>query len=163
MKNWVGLQESTFPIIVWPQIFKLLTHDHRLLNSWPMAYYRKGGTSPHIRLALWSPGIHSVYEYTNSWRKWWWGLNGYRYWLVDGDGWTNVCTTHCRLVLMRCLRGLLLHHRCSCTVATCSCTVLVSITSLCVRRSRQALNGVPILVMVCRFTALQRVTTWRGN
>lgn len=25
-----------------------------------MAYYRKGGTSPHIRLALWSPGIHGA-------------------------------------------------------------------------------------------------------
>ena len=45
-------------------------HDHRFLNSRPMAYYRKGGTTPCLRPALRSPafgwhivismGIHSA-------------------------------------------------------------------------------------------------------
>ena len=49
-----------YPIITWPQVSVPL-------NSWPVAYYRKGGTTPHLRLAfIWraqfSVWFHNVYE-----------------------------------------------------------------------------------------------------
>ena len=34
-----------FPVLAWPRVSVPL-------NSWPMAYYRKGGTTPRLRLAL---------------------------------------------------------------------------------------------------------------
>ena len=57
-----------FPVIAWPQV-------SLPLNSRPMAYYRKGGTTPRLSFALWGAqpfGWHSYsyghsqcYEYSN--------------------------------------------------------------------------------------------------
>ena len=56
-------REVPFPVIAWPQI---LVH----LNSRPVAYYKDGGTTPHLRLvSIWEAqllvGFHSVTRYTH--------------------------------------------------------------------------------------------------
>ena len=67
-----GLQGSTLPVIAWPQILVPL-------NSWHVAYYRDGGTTPNIRLILRSPALswHSqCYEYKTKKTISGWGLMG---------------------------------------------------------------------------------------
>ena len=61
-KHW-SFRGVPFLVITWLRVLVPL-------NSWPMAYYRKGGTTPHLslRLDLRSPtlGWHSqCYEYSN--------------------------------------------------------------------------------------------------
>ena len=65
LKNTLVFRGVLFLVIEWPQV----------VNSWPMAYYRKGGTTSHLSFALWGAqhfGWHSYcdghsqcYEYSN--------------------------------------------------------------------------------------------------